>query len=755
MTAAAPAPRHVPCPYVGLAPFTEAESRFFFGRERDARIIAVNARAVRVTVVCGAAGVGKTSILLAKVVPALRMGGAAATTTVVVRDWQGRDARATVSGACLQALADAGVASPAPETPLDGLIEALARAARAPVFLLFDQFEEYLIGAAQRQDADAFEDELARTVNREDLPVSILLSMRDDSLAELDRLGPRIPNLLANVLRIDHLDAQAGEDAIRKPLEVFAREGGVEGKAVQIEDALIGPILEQVRIGRNGTAQTESGVRLSSERIETPFLQLVLVRLWREDIDSGGLVLRHASFVRLGGARQIVRRYLDDVMERLTAAQREVSARLFDRMVTPTGNKVACTPDDLAQYGGSLASEVPAVVEVLRRARILQRVPPPPNQPDRDQYQIFHDVLAAAISGWRRRYLEDRERGARTRKRQQRMAIAAAVALAAALFGGAAWGRSEAKRVEGFGRELLQRQEYRLAAEQFSHAASLYGRALDIRSAERARSEATEADDLARPWGFLVDLGRPDVMELHANAIRIGRDVPAEGLVNEISYSDRSISRRHAEIRRGGDRLRDQYVEDSRSTNGTSVNAEFLHYGKTRDIKDGDVIVLGGVKALQFRGGTPTRPDLPAGAWAVVVRRDGRTGYLVDDEASVLLDSSDVRVERGHQEQAALWIRRRDGVATMMDRPDGWALETSVLVPGQLNALAGAVLSAGLCPELGKADHPWAFRPGAWAPLSTAPVRFTRGSVQIPLQFVLIPTPSRPSYPSTASSRGE
>ncbi len=60
------------CPYVGLQPYTEADRDYFFGRQREQRIIASNLYAAPLTVLYGASGVGKSSVLLAGVVPHLR-----------------------------------------------------------------------------------------------------------------------------------------------------------------------------------------------------------------------------------------------------------------------------------------------------------------------------------------------------------------------------------------------------------------------------------------------------------------------------------------------------------------------------------------------------------------------------------------------------------------------------------------------------------------------------------------------------------
>src|SRR5690349_7789317 len=62
--AAAPTPSS---PFVGLEPYRERDAEFFFGRTDDRRIIAANLRSCRLTLLYGASGVGKSSVLRAGV----------------------------------------------------------------------------------------------------------------------------------------------------------------------------------------------------------------------------------------------------------------------------------------------------------------------------------------------------------------------------------------------------------------------------------------------------------------------------------------------------------------------------------------------------------------------------------------------------------------------------------------------------------------------------------------------------------------
>src|SRR5262249_30977018 len=56
-----------PSPYQGLVPYSEADAEWFFGRDEWSEVVSDNFRAYRVTVLYGASGVGKSSLLRAGV----------------------------------------------------------------------------------------------------------------------------------------------------------------------------------------------------------------------------------------------------------------------------------------------------------------------------------------------------------------------------------------------------------------------------------------------------------------------------------------------------------------------------------------------------------------------------------------------------------------------------------------------------------------------------------------------------------------
>lgn len=409
------------CPYKGLQPYTEADRKYFFGRERDQGIIVSNLYASTLTVFYGASGVGKSSVLLAGVVPGLRQEPRTAL-VVVFNSWQSED---FVSALKAEVTKQSGVTVD-PALALDNFLGETQRAVAMPMFLVCDQFEEYFLYHPAAPAADAFEAEFARAVNRRDVKVNILLSLREDGLSKLDRFQGRIPSLLNNLLRLEHLDRDAARDAIFKPIEEYSREQGAGQPAMSIEPAAVEAVLDDLSSVRVSSEQAGQG-QLSERSqpgavpIETPFLQVVMTRLWDEEIAHGSQVLRLQTFDALGRAENIARTHLDTVMSKLTAAEHNDAAGILRYLVTPSGSKIAQEAAALVSWTDLQEAQVQAILTRLSAPdmRILRTVQAPGEAP---RYEIFHDVLAQAILNWRRRVVARQEEETIRREEQERRA---------------------------------------------------------------------------------------------------------------------------------------------------------------------------------------------------------------------------------------------------------------------------------------------------------------------------------------------
>ena len=423
------------CPYKGLRPYTEADREYFFGREQDTEIIASNLYIAPLTILYGTSGAGKSSVLQAGVIP--RLMKEPRTVVVYFNQWQG-DAfiialkKLVLDEVCRRAGVTPGDALARVQTALerkqsldirtitlDDLLVGCARALRLRILLIFDQFEEYFLYHSPQTGVEGFDAEFARAVNQEEAGVNFMLSMREEELSKLDRFRQRIPNLLSNLLRLEHLDRKSARRAILKPLRVYNIKSA-NGAKKSIELGLVKAILEQVNpanlsSNEDGQLQTASSAHQlrsranSGERIETPFLQLVLMRLWEEEERLGSNRLRLSTLERLEGAKNIARTHLDEVMKRLDEQQLETAASILRFLVTPSGTKIAQQPSSLAVWAAVEQKQVREVLVALSSKQemcILRKVSLPSQE---DRYELFHDVLGPAIIAWLDRYTKQQQ----------------------------------------------------------------------------------------------------------------------------------------------------------------------------------------------------------------------------------------------------------------------------------------------------------------------------------------------------------
>jgi WD40 repeat protein len=383
-------------PYKGLNAFDDSEfdALLFFGRERETEIVVANLIASRLTVLYGPSGVGKSSLLRAAVARSLR--ALPEEPLVVVFSTWSDDPNV--------ALAEA-VAEAAGNSPNGTAVAALVHAqSERDVYVVLDQAEEYFLYHADDGGPDSFAEALPAVLGAQ-VRVNVLISLREDSLAKLDRFTGRIPSLFSNTLRLDRLDRQSARAAILKPVERYAE---LSGAPIAVEPELVEDVLDEVGAGQiesalGGLGTVERGY--PGARIEAPYLQLVMQRIWDEEKADASTLLRANTLARLGGAQHVVEEHLAGAMDELSDEEKDVSARLFNHLVTPSGTKIAHDVADLADFGAVPVAEVQPVLSRLADRRILRSV----EEGGHLRYEIFHDVLAQPVLAWRAEHEAARE----------------------------------------------------------------------------------------------------------------------------------------------------------------------------------------------------------------------------------------------------------------------------------------------------------------------------------------------------------
>jgi len=490
-------------PYIGLVPYDEGDSAFFFGRSVEVAIVAANLRASPLTILYGPSGVGKTSLLMAGVVHALREQAATAAgespfAVCVFRSWRDDPAHHLLEAARAALQESAGTESPA--APAATLAETLRMwtGSNRTLLIVLDQFEEYFQyhpDEGNDERLTGFAAELARIVNDPSLPVHVLLSIREDAWAKLDRFEGHVPALFANYVRVDHLDLDGARDAIEGPIEAWNRSLPEDEEPFEIEPALVDAVLAATAGGQltfQSGGET-SAAEASGDRVEAPFLQLVLERLWRDTLAAGEHTLTLARLEALGGAARIVENHLLDALGRLTPADQDIASGCFRFLVSRSKTKIAHPASDLAEWTQRPEPQVTAVLDKLctgESGRILRAVAAGHDEGS-TSYELFHDILAEPILAWRKQYEDRREQDAemqRQRAVRRRLVLIAAglLCLVVAFAAFAAWALHE--------RSIATRRA-NVAKSQALAARSLRVQALAPRQslALAARAEATSA----------------------------------------------------------------------------------------------------------------------------------------------------------------------------------------------------------------------------------------------------------------------
>lgn len=127
---------------------------------------------------------------------------------------------------------------------------------------------------------------------------NFLISIREDALASLDRFKAGIPGLFDNFLRVEPLGRVEAREAIVGPIDHY-NERVAERHTVTIERDLVDAVLTELaaRDVIIGAPARGAGTprETATDAVEAPFLQMVMTRLWTEELGSGSRILRRST----------------------------------------------------------------------------------------------------------------------------------------------------------------------------------------------------------------------------------------------------------------------------------------------------------------------------------------------------------------------------------------------------------------------------------------------------------------------------
>jgi hypothetical protein len=371
------------CPYRGLRVFEEAHAPFFFGREAVTEWLVNDLRGSRFLAVVGPSGSGKSSLVRAGLVPALRRGGLPGSDGWPVCIFRpGLRPLESLAVTMIQLL------GPSDDlTALSRLMDALVADQRqlhlttcqiladAPadrrIALVVDQFEEIFTLCRDEEGRARFIDNLLYASAIEGGRAVAVLTMRADFYGRC----AAYPDLAARITDHQMLVSPMIEEELRRAIERPAQLVGLE-----FEEGLVEILLRDVQAAPGAL----------------PLLQHALLELWER---REGRRLSFAAYREIGGIQGAIAHRAESVYTGFDSAQQAITRRIMLRLTQPG----ECTEDtrrratmaELLPAEGQ-AADVEAVVRELADARLLT------TGEDERGNEIVDVAHEALIQGWPR-----------------------------------------------------------------------------------------------------------------------------------------------------------------------------------------------------------------------------------------------------------------------------------------------------------------------------------------------------------------
>lgn len=314
MSADATGPITVFNPYKGLKAFQEADASDFYGREELVqnlmnRMVEFDPLQ-RFLAVVGPSGSGKSSVVRAGLIPAIRRGDLEGLPTLLITDMTpGNNPMRRLEGAILkvahQATMELMNTLSKDDYDLNEML-AIALPEDAEMLLIIDQFEEVFTLVDNEKKRRGFLNLVYKALRAENSRLRLIVTMRADFLdrpLEYSGWGDLLSKRMELVAPMKPSELL---DAIEKPAMVAG---------LVLEDGLAGLIVDDV--------SSQAGV--------LPLLQYTLSELYER---RNGIELTQAAYQELGGIRGALAKRAEEIFQDLTEAQQEATRLFFPRLIS-------------------------------------------------------------------------------------------------------------------------------------------------------------------------------------------------------------------------------------------------------------------------------------------------------------------------------------------------------------------------------------------------------------------------------------
>ncbi len=388
-------------PYMGLDAFQEPNGNLFFGRQRLIEGMAEKVRQHRLLPVVGPSGSGKSSVVLAGLLPLLRKGAVPGSerwhyvpSLVPGSDPLGNLALALKPEGVeatnwLREHAETFKRNPA---HLRELVEAQKG---APALVVVDQFEELFTLCLDPGSRQAFVANLLSLIEAHAFRHTVIITVRSDfepRIAQLEAFYAYFQDTRVQVLPLSATDLR---EAIERPAEMVG---------LKFETGIVDKLVKEIL----------------GEPAGLPLLQFALLTLWKQRERNR---ITWDVYNQVGGPREALTWSAEEFYDQLIPEDQGTAKRILLRLVHPTEgvevlrNRVR---REVLYNAGEARDRVDRVLDRLIAARLLRLVRGE-KTPD-DQVEVAHEAL---VRNWPRfvQWVEEE----RTVLRQRGLLTAAAI----------------------------------------------------------------------------------------------------------------------------------------------------------------------------------------------------------------------------------------------------------------------------------------------------------------------------------------
>jgi WD40 repeat protein len=430
------------CPYRSLDVFNEEDASYFFGRERVVQKIVDNLkREPRFLAVLGPSGSGKSSVVRAGLIPALKQNkvpGSEKWGVITIRP----------ANQPFDQLNNGGLSKSQDglESAVRAWLENHPKTTR--LILLIDQFEEVLVSTPE-DIRTRFIKEIAHLLDAH-VPITLVLTIRDDFYSRFLRDASALASWLERGLV--NIPTTLDEDELRAMVSEPAKAVGLT-----FEDGLVKLILDDA-------AEIDRSKGLAQSTV-LPLLEFALTQLWEKRQDRH---LTHESYHSIGRVTGGLVQWADETYYALNSNEQKIAKEIFSQLVH-LGEEKEHIPDtrrvkpinELEVSGQKTAIE--SVVSKLINARLLS------TERDLKTGQEFVEIIHEALLrewGLFKTWLDNfrnREQIARDRRRRWiiiGLGIGLLTMIGIAVLAGIQWKRAETQSRVALARQLAAQAQF-------------------------------------------------------------------------------------------------------------------------------------------------------------------------------------------------------------------------------------------------------------------------------------------------------